>query len=687
MNKNEVLNELIGFLQVGKGIQPVQPLPQGFGINNKYISTRPPSFVGAPVRYCTGMKPYQNSTTQLLKDGKDVYVVAKPSAGKTMPIICYWASQCLGVNPDADLTSGQDYAKIRLNLLKILFTPEKIPKMLYLAPIVNLSIRTVAELVEDFYKIISHTIEMIIRRVFFSHSILLDKSLFNPKDTGQQHYDNIDITNKIAYKLQPYSKSKQLNNYIKTRLSLYDEIQKRKNTLNTTNLGYDVIEMKKKELLILYDKIKNIDNLIDSELQYAIKNFIQSELISLRTGPEKSSTDISQTPVTVCTYQSGEGVFRQGGFGKMNPANGGVKLVVCDESHLIQKLSDDRVQPGSYETQAEQIAKNVYYIVKNISLDTRLVFLSGTVHPKSADSLAEYLNSCFKRQIQVLKDIPEQNPAILNYIPSDWLRDKDEILRRLIINPQTTHNLIIVFSKNAIMNYIEAAINLKGNTGRNLSSIDKGVGEPFQFGSTMKFTGIKPDDDFDNTKFDYTNKGNMWLPHQRSDKFDPGFKASNIYFPLQRAAVAIGVGFIFRMDTKIPGFKEEDTQKYQNDFAIVADLFAKGQIKTILASDAVGIGVNMTVQNMYIPSVSKPTSLGTYENIKISDFSQLLNRSGRAAFKYANIYAPESDIPHVQAALNAGIEDFEQRITIRGANKNICDGVEWIKTIYNTLTS
>jgi len=43
----------------------------------------------------------------------------------------------------------------------------------------------------------------------------------------------------------------------------------------------------------------------------------------------------------------------------------------------------------------------------------------------------------------------------------------------------------------------------------------------------------------------------------------------------------------------------------------VANLFSQGKIKTLLATDAVGIGINLTIKNMYVPE-SKKFSDGSF---------------------------------------------------------------------------
>jgi hypothetical protein len=140
------------------------------------------------------------------------------------------------------------------------------------------------------------------------------------------------------------------------------------------------------------------------------------------------------------------------------------------------------------------------------------------------------------------------------------------------------------------------------------------------------------------------------------------------------------------MDDKIPFYEKKHESKYYNDFRIVAKLFSEGRIKTLMVTDAVGVGVNMDVQNIFMTSTTKPDGYGNFEAIKLSNLSQFLNRGGRSRFKEANIYAPEADIPAVREALAAGITDFEERLVVggKGFSKALCQSKEIFKMMFTS---
>ena len=101
--------------------------------------------------------------------------------------------------------------------------------------------------------------------------------------------------------------------------------------------------------------------------------------------------------------------------------------------------------------------------------------------------------------------------------------------------------------------------------------------------------------------------------------------AEQIHDKLLRNCVRAGFGFIHRIVQTDSQYKEK-----KNDNTIIVNLFTSGKIGTILATDAIGIGVNVTVKRMFIPTIEKFDGTKK-EKIKPAQLAQLLHRTGGRA--------------------------------------------------------
>jgi hypothetical protein len=78
---------------------------------------------------------------------------------------------------------------------------------------------------------------------------------------------------------------------------------------------------------------------------------------------------------------------------------------------------------------------------------------------------------------------------------------------------------------------------------------------------------------------------------------------------------------------------------------IVQKFFRRGKIYLILATDSVGIGANMKVKHLYLPSLIKAPEM---RKIDTSSLVQLINRAGRTAGSTAFIYCLPEDYDNVR---------------------------------------
>jgi replicative superfamily II helicase len=168
-----------------------------------------------------------------------------------------------------------------------------------------------------------------------------------------------------------------------------------------------------------------------------------------------------------------------------------------------------------------------------------------------------------------------------------------------------------------------------------------------------------------------------------------------------RKCVARGFGFLFSDKT----YNSED-EKYialtqigrdphqkglsETDKTIVARLFKEKRINLLMATDAVGIGVNIGVKTIIFPSLVKRTG-DTSGPINTRDLAQIVHRAGRAASTNATIYVPSAEIDVIRSAIMSSPEDFEplgmtSPTFWKNAEVNICLMHKYFYFIYNRLS-
>lgn len=115
---------------------------------------------------------------------------------------------------------------------------------------------------------------------------------------------------------------------------------------------------------------------------------------------------------------------------------------------------------------------------------------------------------------------------------------------------------------------------------------------------------------------------------------------------------------------------------------LVGDLFSKEIINTVIATDAVGLGVNLKVNNIIIPTIKK------FDGRKISlldqsSLVQIINRAGRIEGKVAYVITSPSAYDDIKSILSMSpildieepdISHFERSLIGRSAIREILSG-------------
>lgn len=544
------------------------------------------------VSHCKQMADWQRRAVAMIHDNQSngLYVVASPSAGKTLTVECFWATHMLGIinnnNPDV----------VEQRLLELIFKPELLDTLLFTGPVRVL----VNGIYSDFI--------ILMTEIFIGYVTYLLKEL--SIDNFVNLISVFTKFNSISHNPNEYKLLQQLT-MLKIKL---DQII-RTPTHSIHDMYHDIE-------VFLTDNVKQIS---ESCKTYA------STLIGVKTAVN-SSGNYDTALVTTAIYESSLSLY--------NPKR--TKLIVIDEAHLLQELAGN-------SDRAQQIATVIYKLLSKVNKQqTKVLFLSGTVNPKSAKSLIHIMSSCFGLKIAISNEHPAGNPAELMIVENEKLLSSQYIYQ-LISKPMSSNNVILIFNKRKIFGLLTQLI--AKNTPLSPRDIENGVLATSNHKLSARVNRLEqqqsPVDQFlDNVK----------------DNIKTKYHVNDITHTIQRLSVLRGVGFIVNLDYQANGDRALKLA-YAKDQEIVAALFKSGLIHTILTTDSIGIGVNISVKNMYIPAMEKFSGTGVAP-LPISDGSQVLNRTGRRSFKVGTIQTPAVFIPDVITALAASNDEFEERITI-----------------------
>lgn len=654
---------------------------------------------GISVGHSANLKTWQSDIVRRLAAHEDVFIVAAPSAGKTTPIVTYWAEHMLGLNPRLLTTANPDHTtfeQLQDSIGNLITQPRNIQKVLILCPTRALLEQTYKDFQERYVRILHQALRLMVeagtnignaysgnqQRTALRNYTILIRTLTDP-DLIEHRGDNPNGRRQ----------AERINQLIEQRNNIYNTL--RDSREEKTNFDRYAVNLNRagrqagpnppgtptpQQYRNLYNQIptvgagpvrnvpgisrppatpphdihQNLQNAdaeirkIDKELNDLwaphLLDFINRNLICVRSGErgeEARHGNVIDAPVTIAIYESALRQFRlvpPGGFG----------LIFIDEAHYVQKVPDE------IESRASQISSALYNILGALRgvNQTRIVFASGTINPTAARDLREYMNRAFARDFQVIDDIKETNPSHVEIIPANWLNEQNKLID-ILVNPASPGNVIALFSKKAIERVVSAALQRYGSGSYSMSQVDQGV-----HSSRIRDIG------YDEEPRELTR--GIPLPSEKDILGTPG--AVEIRNPILRQCVGLKFAFIFRQESeKDPFFIESMSQAERvRDNEIILDLFKQGKISTIIATDQLGVGMNISVRNFYIPDPSKyDPRVRENAPMLVSDLSQFLNRAGRGAFKLASIYTPEQHINAVANALNASNEDYETRISMK----------------------
>jgi len=570
---------------------------------------------------CSQMYTFQKTIYGALKNGKDIYVAANPGAGKTLPYLCYWSQLVIDIDTlDIHDREWKDYID---TIEQLLIKPETLPKLLILAPTRELSNQVYNEFRVHFSKILSNILNALLQKLIETSGTL-------------PAHPRIRQLLKIIHPTLSDLSDQRDEIYAKLYSSERDRVA----------VGEKRIEQLKREVEALDKHIENygvegIRNITDS--QKATKS-----LIAIRHGNETSG-DINSSPVVIGIYESIEKYISK--------LKDNLAVVVCDESHLIQ---DKEIRDSS---RATNISYALYTILRTISNKTRLCFLSGTANPDSAKNFTSYLELCYGRKNISVIEPPGSaaNPSQITVHADDSI-NSERALVNIMASRQTHHTVIVLFSKKKIDKLAQSALHKLGR--KPLHNI----------GALYKFTDTPSKTPFSRYR-DVSSKPQIDVEKvgREAGRMEG---ASHIFDSKQREYVQAGFGVIYRVDDRDRYRKEKS-----KDNQIIADMFQKGKIRVLLATDAIGVGVNIDVKTMYIPTIEKFHG-GSFKPMEPSELSQLINRTGRAAFMYSNVVTTSQHVAPITTALSLAPRQFAKTVTIEKMPKEVCKSAKAFMSLW-----
>lgn len=581
----KILNELMGTLPFDSRItqQPTDTSLQSSVSQNKPFTFN--------LSHCNNLRGFQLDIIGALSAQRDIFVVSKPGSGKTLPIICYWANNILGLSVLGQPANIGMVSNVIANL--VYRKGQNVKRIIWLVPTRQLVDQTVEEFVENITTLIYQYFNLCFENTGFGR--------------GAQTINETSI--------------QIFRRYIKPFLSPLKIPQE--------SLKY-IEHLFELHLTGRQDTTKEISNLfghILDQLEKNIKQFVKQNLINAMSGVHSQGNP--RAPIQIAIYES----FASFAKGKGKEILKDVRLLVVDEAHWLQHSGQDYDTDTRYLKILESVAKVLQSMNKR---NYQIVFLSGTINPNSAESITSLLDKCIGSNF-VIKVTSAKNPSQITILPDDRLVDLNYIsnLAVKLISSNRTGVAIVLFSKNKIRTVVE---NISKRLSIKTSQHEKPSGPGYHDGLYVS---------------DYTSRyhGQKQLPLDYGnirDKYSP----ANISNEKLREAVLRGIGWIFRLPDDAPPQERKDN-------AIVANLFTKGKIKVLLCTDAVGIGMNIKIREMYIPYIEKYSDF-TKNNIEISlrELAQIVHRTGRDPNVVGTIYTPSDNIDKIIKALNASPKDF-----------------------------
>ncbi len=332
-----------------------------------------------------------------------------------------------------------------------------------------------------------------------------------------------------------------------------------------------------------------------------------------------------RTIIMACSY-----VFAPNLIKHHNP-----KIVVIDE--IQERFQIDKDKDSD---------KKIGYLINTIKETPRsacLAILTGSMNHDTSKFISLKIKQLLNRELIPISTDTAKNRASIGIFPISLLpRNIPDLAHNLIVE-KTSHSLITLFSKNKIEALTKGLIS---KLPRRKPEVLFGKLQQFpKYGQPDKTTDIKaPGEDFKLQRNKEFTLDEMYDWHQQM--LDPNKKGDT----LLGEALLHGFGYIMSVGDSEA---EKDKAYFNKDIQTVIRLFDMGKIDVVIATTSVGVGVNLNVKHLFIPTIKMFTG-GGFKNMSVSTLVQMINRAGRKSGTFANIYCDNSDISQITSLINSG---------------------------------
>jgi hypothetical protein len=324
-----------------------------------------------------------------------------------------------------------------------------------------------------------------------------------------------------------------------------------------------------------------------------------------------------------CTYSYAPKIIE-----KLKP-----RLIIIDELQ-------ERFPIESDSSKLDDKITSLLRTIENAPDNSSIIMLTGSMNISTCNSLVQILNIKTNRDFKT-ESAPALNRAALTVIP--LIIHKPEDISKLAIDQIRSgmnNNLIAIFS-----------------TGKIISIANIIISKTPEFPPDI-ITGFKSHSNFNQQRYAGANKYNTttiqniaaniknefispeWM-HNHLESMITGTDENSKFLG---RCIQHKFGFIFAPKNPDGTKAEFDV----NDVILVQELFKLGKIHTVFATTMVGVGVNLSVNNLYIPTIQ----IYKGKNISQSDITQLVNRAGRKTDSFANIFCNPNDMEFIRHALD-----------------------------------
>jgi len=386
------------------------------------------------------------------------------------------------------------------------------------------------------------------------------------------------------------------------------------------------------------------------------------------------------------------GTLMMKGANAYEPVKGRTIAITCTYSFATQAIKDfspaivvldevqERFKPEN--TNEDSGSDNVKHFFNNViaadaSHGTSLAILTGSLNPETTSFIIKFLNGYVNHKLQLVNYATrpsnysgpmitgERNKARITVLPTDLI--KKDIPKLIIdqIKGRNANNLIAIFSKVKITEYSKLIItstpkrdmeSVLGRQNKNPNVAFSGHLRPHPLHSTKTISSHARTASIINS------------PDQLWDLFD------NMKDLQLKTAIEHGFGYI--MAEEYDDHKNITRPYDRDDIFLVEQLFLKGLIYSILATTSVGVGVNLKVRAIYIPSIDVfNKDFGASIPMSMSSLAQLVHRAGRTSSENAIIYCNRKDVALIDKIMKSG-DPSEHIELIPYQNSNNKIGIE-----------